>query len=499
MDPLPLRIAASCIAALSLAGPGLAQAPAPGAAPKMRAIVHRSYGGPEVLRLEEIERPACPDDRALVRVRAASVNPLDWHYLRGTPYLMRGEAGLLAPKNPGLGVDFAGVVEAVGLSVAGLKPGDEVFGNRFGAFAEYVCALERAVALKPAGATFEAAAAVPVAGITALQALRDAGALKPGEKVLVNGASGGVGTFAVQIAKSMGAEVTGVCSTRNVELVRSLGADHVVDYTREDFTRGERRYDLIVDMVGSHSASDCRRVLTSGGRLVIVGNTDRGRWLGPMAGMLRALTLAPFVSQRIGGMLAQVNRKDLAILADLMQAGTLRSVIDRRYRLADVPEAIRYLEGGHARGKVVIAVDPADAPPASTGPAAASTGEGPGSLALDLAVAVAFAVGPIVAALALNRRFQLRHPGMRPYRWGYWFAIQALLGGMALGAFLEAGAGVAVACAAVYAALAWSFARRRRWAWIALTILTFNPVAWIVNALYLKKRWSEDAAAAATS
>lgn len=324
----------------------------------MKAIVYRCYGSPDVLRFEDIEKPTLADDQLLVRVHAASVNPLDWHYMRGTPYLVRTDSGLGKPTDPRLGVDFAGTVEAVGRNVKRFKPGDEVFGGRDGAFAEYVTVREeRAVVLKPASVTFEQAASVPIAGITALQALRDKGQIHPGQKILINGASGGVGTFAVQIAKSLGAEVTGVCSTRNVALVQSLGADHVIDYTREDFTKGGERYDLIVDTVGNHPLLEYRRVLTPKGMFILIGAPNEGRWLGGVSVMLKAMMLSPFVSQQFVPFLAELNQKDLTVLGDLMQAGKLTPVIDRRYKLSEVPAAIRYLEQGHARGKVVISVE----------------------------------------------------------------------------------------------------------------------------------------------
>jgi NADPH:quinone reductase-like Zn-dependent oxidoreductase len=324
----------------------------------MKAIVYRCYGSPDVLRFEDIEKPTLADDQLLVRVHAASVNPLDWHYMRGTPYLVRTDSGFGKPTNPRLGVDFAGTVEAVGKNVKRFKPGDEVFGGRDGAFAEYVTVREeRAVVLKPASVTFEQAASVPIAGITALQALRDKGQIHPGQKILINGASGGVGTFAVQIAKSLGAEVTGVCSTRNVTLVQSLGADHVIDYTREDFTKGRERYDLIVDTVGNHPLLEYRRVLTPKGMFILIGAPNEGRWLGGVSVMLKAMMLSPFVSQQFVPFLAELNQKDLTVLGDLMQAGKLTPVIDRRYKLSEVPAAIRYLEQGHARGKVVISVE----------------------------------------------------------------------------------------------------------------------------------------------
>jgi len=320
----------------------------------MKAIVYRCYGPPDVLNLEDIEKPTAADDEVLVKIHAASVNPLDWHYMRGSPSLMRLMSGVGAPKNTRLGVDFAGTVEAVGRNVVRFKPGDEVFGGSTGAFAEYVTVGEdRAVALKPDKMTFEQVASVPIAAVTALQALRDKGHLKSGQKVLINGASGGVGTFAVQIARSFGAQVTGVCSTRNLEMVQSIGADHVFDYTKEDYTESGERYDLIIDMVGNHSLLQNRRALTPEGTLVMIGGPSDGL-LGPLASPIKALMLSPFVSQEFVMFVAQLNKEDLAILGDLMQAGKVTPVIDRRYDLSDVPAAIRYSEEGHARGKIVI-------------------------------------------------------------------------------------------------------------------------------------------------
>lgn len=321
----------------------------------MQAIVYCDYGSPEVLRLESIEKPVPADDQVLVRVRAASVNPLDWHYMRGEPYLMRLDGGLRKPKVTRLGVDFAGTVESVGRNVTRFKPGDAVFGGRTGAFAEYVAAREQGLVLKPENVTFEQAAAVPIAGITALQALRDKGKVGPGQRVLINGASGGVGTFAVQIARSLGAHVTGVCSTRNVGLVRSLGADEVIDYTRQDFTRGGQRYDVIVDMVGNHPMRAYKRVMQPKGIYVMVGG-PKGRWVAPMDRVVSAAVLSRFASQEFGMLLAKLNREDLTVLADLMRSGKVTPVIDRRYSLSQVPEAIAYLETGRARGKVVIPV-----------------------------------------------------------------------------------------------------------------------------------------------
>jgi len=322
----------------------------------MAGWVHRCYGGPDIVQYEELPKPVAADDEVVVKVRAASVNPLDWHYMRGKPYVMRMMgSGVGRPKDPLLGVDFAGVVESVGKSVTKFKPGDEVFGGRDGAFSEYVRVREsRNIVMKPANISFEEAAAVPIAALTALQAVRDFGKLKAGEKILVNGASGGVGTYAVQIAKALGAEVTGVCSGRNVELVRSLGADHVIDYTKEDFTKGATRYDLIVDNVVTHSFSDYRRVLTETGRFVIVGSTNDGAYLGPMAEALESGLYDPFVSQEFGFMMSAMKPEDLATLRDLLAERKIRSVIDRTYKFSEVPEAIRYLETGRARGKVVV-------------------------------------------------------------------------------------------------------------------------------------------------
>src|ERR1700730_6204099 len=326
----------------------------------MKAIVYCDYGLTN-LKLEDIEKPTPNDDQILVRVRAASVNPYDWHFIEGTPKIMRLlGVGLRKPKDTRLGVDFAGTVEAVGKSVTQFKPGDDVFGGRGGAFAEYVCRrAEGAVALKPANITFEQAASVPIAAITALQAIRDKGKVQPGQKVLINGASGGVGTFAVQIAKSFGADVTGVCSTRNVDLVRSLGADHVIDYTKEDFAKGTERYDVILDNVPNHSLSECRHILNPKGKYVMIGGggPNDSRWVGPFGRVIHALVISPFISQKMGMMMADPSQTDLAILGDLMQSGKMKPVIDRTYKLSEVPEAIRYLEEGHARGKVVITVE----------------------------------------------------------------------------------------------------------------------------------------------
>src|SRR5436309_1771004 len=333
------------------------------AAPKnpMKAIVYCDYGLAN-LKLEEVEKPVPNDDQILVRVRAASVNPYDWHFIEGTPKIMRAMGvGLRKPKDTRLGVDFAGTVEAVGKNVTQFKPGDEVFGGRGGAFGEYVCPrATRAVALKPANVTFEQAASVNIAGITALQALRDKGKVQPGQKVLINGASGGVGTFAVQIAKSLGADVTGVCSTRNVDLVQSLGADHVIDYTKEDFTKSAERYDVMLDNVGNHSLSECKGVLTPNGKYVLIGGggANEQGFLGGLGKALWAMVFSKFVNQQMGMMMADANGKDLTILAEMMQSGKLKPVIDRTYKsLGEVPDALRYLEQGHARGKVIVTVE----------------------------------------------------------------------------------------------------------------------------------------------
>ena len=323
----------------------------------MKAIVYRCYGSPDVLSFEDVEKPLPDDDEVLVKIHAASVNPLDWHYMRGSPYIMRLGSGIGAPDDSKMGVDFAGTVEAVGANVTQFKPGDEVYGGRNGAFAEYVTVpADRALVMKPANMSFEQAAAVPIAAVTALQALRDSGKIESGQKVLINGASGGVGTFAVQIAKSFGAEVTGVCSTRNVEMVRSIGADHVFDYKKEDYTESGKQYDLIVDMVGNHSLSANRQVMSPEGKFVIVGG-PKGDWLGPLMGPVKAMLLSPFVGQEFGMMLAQMRQDDLNVLADLMQAGKMTPVLDLRFPLSEAADAVRYSETGRARGKIIISMD----------------------------------------------------------------------------------------------------------------------------------------------
>lgn len=321
---------------------------------RMKAVVFRCYGSPEVLEFADIEKPTLADDELLIRVHAAAVNPLDWHYMRGSPYIMRLGTGIGAPDDTRMGVDFAGTVESVGRNVTKFAPGDDVFGGGSGAFAEYVKMREdRALTMKPANVTFEQAAAVPIAAITALQALRDLGNVQPGQKVLINGASGGVGTYAVQIAKSFGAEVSGVCSTRNVDMVRSLGADHVFDYTKEDYTESGEQFDLIIDMVGNHSLLANRKAMTPEGTFVIVGG-PKGDWVGPLLGPIKAMLLSPFVGQEFVMLLARMNGDDLTILADLMRAGKVTPVIDRRFALNNVAAAITYSEAGRARGKIIV-------------------------------------------------------------------------------------------------------------------------------------------------
>lgn len=324
----------------------------------MKAIVQTAFGGPDVLELRDVDRPVVTDGDVLVRVHAASVNPADWHYMRGTPYIGRMAFGMLKPKSKAFGTDFAGTVESVGSNVKQFRPGDEVFGGRTGAFAEYVCVPEdQAVVLKPARVTFQAAAAVPIAAITALQGLRDGLHVEPGQSILINGAAGGVGTFAVQIAKAFGAEVTGVCSTKNVDMVRAIGADRVIDYTQEDFTRSEQRYDLMLDVAGSKSWSECRRVLKPHATFVMVGGTGTNSWLGPLTHSVGVGFASVGASQKVVPLfLAKMTKEDLVVLQELLEAGKITTVIDRTYPLSETPEAIRYLEAGHARGKVVITV-----------------------------------------------------------------------------------------------------------------------------------------------
>jgi NADPH:quinone reductase-like Zn-dependent oxidoreductase len=322
---------------------------------KMKAIVYENYGPPDVLQFKEIATPAPADNEVLIKVRAASVNPLDWHFMRGEPWFIRLMIGLRKPKDERLGVDVAGVVEAVGKNVTQFKPGDEVFGGCRGAFAEYACATEDQLTLKPANLSFEQAAAVLVAAITALQGLRDKGRIKPGQKVLVDGASGGVGTFAVQIAKSFGAGVTAICSTGKMETARSIGADHVIDYTREDFTQSGQSYDLILAANAYHSIFAYRRALRRGG--ICVKSGGKASLLAMILEPLLSLMLSRIGGKKVCGFIAKLNKKDLMLLKDILEAGKVVPVIDRRYPLSDTAEAIRYLEEGHARGKVVITLE----------------------------------------------------------------------------------------------------------------------------------------------
>ena len=322
----------------------------------MKAIVQDTYGSPDVLKLREIDKPKVGDDEALVRVHAAGVDRGVWHLMTGLPYLTRLAFGLRAPKNPVPGMDVAGVVETIGENVSRFQPGDEVFDVGKGTFAEYALAREDKLAHRPANLTFEQAAVVAISGLTALQGLRDHGRIEPGQEVLIVGASGGVGTFAVQIAKAFGGRVTGVCGAAKVEVVRSIGAYHVIDYTREDFAEGDPRYDLILDIGGNSSLSRLRRALAPKGTLVIVGGEGGGRWLGGSDRQLRAMMLSPFVGQKLLAFVSPENHENMMALKELIESGKVMPVIDRTYPLAEVPEAIRYLKEGHARGKVVITV-----------------------------------------------------------------------------------------------------------------------------------------------
>jgi NADPH:quinone reductase-like Zn-dependent oxidoreductase len=327
----------------------------------MKAIVQDTYGPPQdVLELRDVGEPVAGDDDVLVRVRAASVNAADWHLIRGDPYISRVQFGLRAPSYPVAGCDVAGQVEAVGTNVTTFQTGDEVFGisfmRGFGGFAEHAPIPAELLARKPANLTFERAAAVPLAGLTALQGLRDHGQIERGQRVLIVGASGGVGTFAVQIARSMGAEVTGVCRTANVDMVRELGADHVIDRTREDFTDGGQRYDVVMQVGGTRSASDCRRALTPKGTLVSISGDSSGRVIGPVGRMIKTRALSPFVGQNLVSFIVSPNAHDLLALKQLIEAGDVTPVVDRTYPLSEVPDAIRYVEEGHSHGKVVITV-----------------------------------------------------------------------------------------------------------------------------------------------
>jgi len=322
----------------------------------MKAIVKYNYGAPiDVLELKEIDKPIVKDDDVLVRVRAATLHAGDWGLVRGVPYLMRPAIGLLKPRNNVAGTDMAGQVEAVGKNVKQFQPGDEVFGTCNGACAEYACAGEDKFVLKPASSTFEQAAAVPTSGFAALHGLRNSGKIQPGQKVLIVGASGGVGTFAVQIAKTYGAKVTGVCSTRNADMVRSIGADHVIDYTQEDFTKSAERYDLIIDIAGNRPLSDLRRALTAKGTLVLAGGRG-GPWLLGMGRTFRGLMWSPFLSQSMRFFISFPNNEDLVVLKELLESGKVTPVIDRTYPLSETPEALAYVEEGHTQGKTAITV-----------------------------------------------------------------------------------------------------------------------------------------------
>ena len=335
-----------------------AVAPYSGDAPSMRAMKHRCYGEPSVLRVETVEKPVPGDGQVLIRVKASSVNPADWYGITGQPRLTRLMNGIGAPTYDKAGTDVAGVVEAVGPNVARFKVGDEVFGGVGGAYAEYALGRDqRGIAIKPQNISFEEAAGMPIAAITALQGVRDEGLLKPGQKVLINGASGGVGTYAVQIAKALGAEVTGVCSTRNVEMVRSLGADHVIDYTKENFTEGDARYDVILDNVGSQGFSDMADVMNPNGIIVVVGGSKKGPFLGPIKRIGWSKLVGGFIEPKIKFFIAQFNKEDMQFLADLARDGKLKTVIDKRYPLEQAGAALEYLGEGHARGKVIVTVE----------------------------------------------------------------------------------------------------------------------------------------------
>jgi NADPH:quinone reductase-like Zn-dependent oxidoreductase len=332
------------------------------------------YGPPDVVEVIDVEKPVPTDDEVLIKICAASVNPLDWKTMKGGPYIVRLLLGQRRPRIKRLGVDVSGKVEAVGANVSKFTPGEDVFGTCRGAFAEYACSsdarsiLKSVLVTKPANVTFEQAASAPIAALTALQGLRDKGKIQPGQKVLINGASGGVGTFAVQIAKSFGADVTGVCSARNVDMVRALGADHVIDYTREDFTDDGQRYDLLFDAVGNHSLAGCRRVLKPKGILVMAGASSDASTVGLLSRLIGAILLSVFISHKLVPFIAKTNLEDLNILSELMATGKLVPVIDRRYVLNEAPEALRYSEKGHARGKVVIIVEEATKPDSASQP-----------------------------------------------------------------------------------------------------------------------------------
>jgi NADPH:quinone reductase-like Zn-dependent oxidoreductase len=323
----------------------------------VKAAVRDRYGSPDVVEIREVEKPVPTEDEVLVRVRAASLNMADWYEVAGRPYVGRVQVGLRKPKTNRLGVDYAGTVEAVGKNVTEFRPGEEVFGGRNGAYAEYVCArADRGIVSKPANVTFEQAAAVPIAAITALQGLRDKGQLQPGQKVLINGASGGVGTFAVQIAKAFGADVTAVCSTRNMDTARSLGADHVIDYTQADFTRSDERYDLMLDIAGSRSWSECKRILEPQATVVLVGGPKTNRMFGPLGHVARLRLGGLLARRKVVFFIAKLTKADMLILRELLEAGKVTPVIDRRYELSEIADALRYFGEGHCRSKVVITV-----------------------------------------------------------------------------------------------------------------------------------------------
>lgn len=321
---------------------------------QMRAVLARCYGGPEILTIEQVALPEVAEDELLVKVKAAAVNPLDWHYMRGSPYLMRLSSGIGLPGDPTVGVDFSGEIVAAGAAVTEFEVGDEIFGGRTGAFADFILVRESsAIALKPANVSFEEAAALPIAGVTALQALKDHGQLQSGQRVLINGGSGGVGTYAIQIAKSMGAVVTGVASTKNQSLMQELGADYVVDYKSSNYTKSDTKYDLIIDMVGNHPLSDNMGVLEPNGRLINVGG-PKGNWFAPLKNPLKGLFMDPFYDQSITTVLAVMDKPSIQTLADMMASGTLKSRLDRSYALEEIAEAIEYSESGRARGKIIV-------------------------------------------------------------------------------------------------------------------------------------------------
>jgi NADPH:quinone reductase-like Zn-dependent oxidoreductase len=357
---LVLLVAAAAALAIALAhnSPAAPATPLPPSAVPMKAVVFHQYGSPDVLRIEQVPKPVPSPDELLIKVHDAALNPLDWHMMRGSPYILRLQLGMGAPKRDWIGLDFSGTVEAVGARVRKFKVGDAVFGTADAALSEYVTSTEVGLALKPDNISFEQAAAAPVAGLTALEALNYAH-VKPQQKVLVNGASGGVGTFAVQIARAFGAEVTGVCSSRHLQLVRSLGASNVIDYTRADFTRGNKRYDVIFDAVANRKLRVYERILSPDGVVLLVGaGPSFEPWFGPIEGFVKARLMAPFLHHRFVPFVADANRtEDLNTLAELMRIGTVVPVIDRRYPLRDVAAAMRYLEQGHASGKVILAVE----------------------------------------------------------------------------------------------------------------------------------------------